>query len=85
MDIQRLETLIEGQAESERKWMDELADGHREVKRTLYGNGDVGLTERVRTLERVAASISGWGKWLKTGVAGVILKALWDLTQTQTG
>jgi hypothetical protein len=50
-----------------------------DLRSALYGNGTVGFVERLRNLEELAASIKGWGRWLKVGVAGLIMKALWDL------
>ena len=54
-----------------------------ELRRMLYGNGDVGFAERIRSLERVAASIASWGRWMKFGVGGLVVKALWDVIQNQ--
>ena len=48
----------------------------------LFGNGKIGLDERVRNLESLATSILSWGKWIKFGVAGVLSKALWDIIQS---
>jgi hypothetical protein len=56
----------------------------RAMRKALHGNGEPGIAERLRTLERLAESIIGWGMWLKVGVGGLVLKALWDII-TPTG
>jgi hypothetical protein len=52
------------------------------MRRTLYGNGDVGLTERVRKVEEFVSDVSKMKRWFILGVLGLIGKALWDVAVT---
>lgn len=56
-----------------------------ELRKMLTGNGEIGFSERLRNVERVAAGVMGWGRWIKFGVAGLMLKALWDIVIQQQG
>lgn len=59
--------------------LEEIHDKVKDIRRSVYGNGDVGLSERVRLLEHYVESVQSWGKWIKFGVGGLFLKALWDI------
>jgi hypothetical protein len=50
-----------------------------EVRKMLTGNGEMGFSERLRNVERVAESVASWGRWIKFGVAGLVMKAVWDI------
>lgn len=85
----RLRTVEERQREHIERNDEDHGNTARELRamrKALHGNGEPGITERLRTLERLAESITGWGRWLKVGVGGLVLKALWEIiTVTQAG
>lgn len=56
-----------------------LSESVQETRRILIGNGDVGLAERVRVLERIASSFTKFKWWVMAGVGGLIIKLFFDM------
>jgi hypothetical protein len=82
--VEHVEATQERHVQQNEEQHAEISAQVSRVHHTMFGdNGGVGLTERVRILERLAQDVSGWGRWVKFGVAGMLLKAVWDLIQFQ--
>lgn len=59
---------------------DSIAGTQQDVLRALNGsNKGPGAFERIRVLEKFTESAKTWGNWLKIGVAGLLLKFVWDV------
>lgn len=81
-----LAVRLEEHIMDENRRCDIIAETQQDVLRALNGsNKGPGAFERIRVLEKFSESVKTWGMWLKVGVAGLIVKLVWEVVITAKG
>lgn len=79
MSVEDLEAKFLEHTAEERETQKSIADTLDCIRKFLFGNGAVGLDERVRGVEHVVAEWIKLKHWLMAGVGGIGIKVTFDI------